>query len=973
MSDIRLLFSEALDTRLYAFRLFPAVAGILAALALYSRLKNRLAKKPPSSVRRLPAAALPLAGITGGLLIVVRAAGIAPALDSYLSVAGGLLLAIALAALFALRTARKDPVAAAAATAAALIGAGTFVLAVGVMHGLMQLPLLKEPVVSFFGIAAPAGLTALLGGWPVVRRACRGRALPAWILAAGALAGGAMAAAGVILAIIGVPKQLPPVAIVAMTAFPLAAVAGLKAASHVPLKIYAVLFGLRMLIVAGLVVFLGRPALSIQTQRTEKPTLAFLIDTSASMGARDGESTSTRLDWVRQSLRPRFLNRLEEDFNLAWFAFSGAARQVHRIDLPDLKPDGETTNLAMAVAAAKAAAPASDLAAAVMISDGIDNSGGRDPAAVIADEAVPVHTVSVGALSDSRQTRDIAVTDVETPRYATVHNVCEIRVHLQSTGIYGPTDLILKRGGKELAAERLELKPGRKTHVQTLRFTPDKLGRYDFEVTIPPAPEERIDQNNSYQFSIIVSDPKIRVLYIEGALRWEYKFIKRTLDMDPNIELLARVQTRKDVFLKQEGAAGKQSELFPTTIDELRTFDVIILGDIDSTFFSRQQLDLIEQAVKEGAGLLMIGGEASFGPGGYATTPIADLLPVKLGGRGDKQFKQPFLLQLTDEGMAHPIFRGTLDFFQNRTEREGVVMPRLAGSTEVLGRKPAATVLAVNPDKTGQDGQPLIIVAVQQYGTGRTMALTADTTWQWYFLPKGIGQETPYVKFWGQAIRWLANEEVKEREQKPGITFFTDKRTYSPAEEVRLFGRARGEGGLATNTAAINAVVTAPSGTTTALAVSYVPGTAGEYEARFEPPEPGLYSVVAKATLDNKPLGEPVKLDFRVGSPNLEFDRLDVDEDLLKRIAARTGGKYYSLIRLDDLVNNLQAVEHSKRGRREVSLWDYIVMPVVNLTSGVPVLHTILASLAPDPQGIFLAFLLLVAVEWTIRKRRMLS
>ena len=110
-----------------------------------------------------------------------------------------------------------------------------------------------------------------------------------------------------------------------------------------------------------------------------------------------------------------------------------------------------------------------------------------------------------------------------------------------------------------------------------------------------------------------------------------------------------------------------------------------------------------------------------------------------------------------------------------------------------------------------------------------------------------------------------------------------------------------------------------------------------------------------------------------MGDPNLEFDDLDINAALLERIAAETGGQYYSLVSLGDLSATLRATEMRKRSHREVSLWDYVVMPVVNLTRGLGFIHSFLSFLAKDPQGMFFVFLVLVTVEWTMRKRRMLS
>ena len=972
MSDIRILFSETVDTGIYAYRLFPAIGGILAAMALYPRVRARVASLPPSLLANLTRLAIPAAGIPGLLFIVLRVVSISTGLNPYLSVAGVLLLAIGLIAAVAGRRIGKDPASAAAAVLSGVAGAAVFLLSMLLMLGLLQVPRYKDPMLSLLGILLPVALTFAIGGWPVVQRVLSTRGRAAQI--AGSLAAGAGFAvlAFIFLLITGIPAQLPRVAVIPMTAFPLAALAGLKAADHVSIRLYSLLLALRMVIVVGLVAFLARPMLHIQSQQAEKRKLVFAIDASASMSARDGANVPTRIDWVKQALSYRYLDRLKKDFDLAFFSFSSGADELKQDQLHSLKAEGKTTNIAEAIGRVKPAFPDADIASVVLVSDGIDNSGGPDPVKPIVEQGVIVNTIGVGALSDEKERiKDIAVKHVECPRYATVNNATEIKAYVESTGIVGQVTVLLKKDGKELTQSKIFLESTTKTQIVPLKFTPDTVGHFEFEVSVPPEPEERIQQNNTYPFSLIVTDPKIKVLYLEGAPRSEYKFLKRTLDMDPNIELLSLVQTRKDIFLKQGSTASTDVEIFPTDIETLRKFDVIILGDVDVTLFSRKQLEMIEQVVKDKAGFLMMGGQSSFGPGGYAGTPVADLLPVEIGGRGDKQFSDPFMLKLADEGKVHPIFQGTVEFFDGRDKTS--VLPDLAGCTEVLSAKPAAVVLAVDPDKIAHDGKPLIVAAVQQYGTGRTMAFTADTTWRWFFQMRSLGRETPYVKFWGQTVRWLANQEVKEREQKPGITVFTDKRSYEPGETVRMFARARGEGGLASNDAIIHAIIDTPAGSQTPVQLAYVPGTTGEYEGTFDPPAPGKYDVSVTGMLNQQPLGEKIALDFRVGSPNLEFDQLDLNEPLLKRIAAETGGRYYSLILLDDLIKNLQTSEQQKRTQRQVSLWDAIVMPVVNLTRPIGFIHNSLSFLAREPQGMFFAFLVLVTVEWTIRKRRMLS
>ena len=65
-------------------------------------------------------------------------------------------------------------------------------------------------------------------------------------------------------------------------------------------------------------------------------------------------------------------------------------------------------------------------------------------------------------------------------------------------------------------------------------------------------------------------------------------------------------------------------------------YDVYLLGDIDRLGLRGAELTDLATAVERGAGLVMLGGYQSFGPGGYDATPLAPLLPVEMS-RFDRQ------------------------------------------------------------------------------------------------------------------------------------------------------------------------------------------------------------------------------------------------------------------------------------------------------------------------------------------------
>jgi uncharacterized membrane protein len=447
------------------------------------------------------------------------------------------------------------------------------------------------------------------------------------------------------------------------------------------------------------------------------------------------------------------------------------------------------------------------------------------------------------------------------------------------------------KGDTLLSAQPLRLDGTPGSQSITLTVTPTTTGRHTYTVRIPPDPAERRSENNTRDLYLLVTDPKIRVLYVEGVVRPEYKPLKSVLETDPNVELAALVQVRKGEFLQ----SGSRNDLaltgFPQTLEDMRKFDVFLLGDLDRSYFSAKQLENLKTAVSEGKGLLMIGGYASFGPGGYEGTPVEEILPVFVGPRDIGQETEPFVLRLTPEGEAHPIFYGATDFFMPSTPGRSIrnpqpalrslgeggsairnpeELPYLKGCTRLGRPKPGASVLAVHPDRAGPSpGAPgLVVLAVQSYGLGRTAAFAADTTYQWYLPYKALGRDSPYIKFWGQMVRWLANKEIKETSEEPGVTLLVHKPFYNPGESVTVRARVREEEGRATNYADVTGALIGAGGERTPLPLVLVPGSVGMYEAKLDPPDPGEYKILVEARKDGKRLGI-AEDSFVVGRANL--------------------------------------------------------------------------------------------------------
>ena len=773
-------------------------------------------------------------------------------------------------------------------------------------------------------------------------------ALPWWQILAGLALAAALLAAG--LAPADTPAAQGFLAVLlALAAAALVAFFYLGACRSLGSRPLAVLLALRILAVLVLVLLIFKPLLSYEERLSRRTDLLILVDASRSMSVSDWPDTPSRLARAMAQLT-EYLDRLRASFNVRLFAFDSRARAVEDARWPE--PVGDSTNLARPVRDLLAAAPRADTAALVLLTDGIHNAGGDPVADILAAAPPPVFTVGVGTdLSDASGYQDIAVAAVRAPDEAVVNNITRITVDVDAVGLADRSvEVQVREGDALLAAQPLRLDSRAGPQSVTLTLTPAATGRHTYTVRIPSDPAERRTENNFRDFHLLVTDPRIRVLYIEGVVRPEYKPLKSVLETDPNVELAALVQVRKGEFVQTGSLRDVEISAFPQTLEDMRKFDVYILGDLDRSYFSAAQLANLKTAVSEGRGLLMIGGYAAFGPGGYEGSAVEEMLPVFVGPRTIGQETEKFVLRLTPEGLAHSIFYGIADFFQPpRGGAPAQELPTLKGCTRLGAPKPGASVLAVHPDRAGPTG-PLVVLAVQSFGRGRTAAFAADTTYQWYLPSKALGREWPYARFWGQMVRWLASKEIKQEAEGPGVTLLVSKPHYEPGQSVGVRVKVRAEEGRATNFADISAALIAADGKRTPLAFALAPGAVGVYETTIEAPDPGTYKLLVEATKEGVRLGT-AEDSFTVGRPNQEFDRLALDRPLLERIAQATGGAYYEPANFADLVQRLRASTVGEDIHREVGL--------TTLPGAFPIL--------------FALFLALLAAEWLLRKHYQLN
>ena len=721
----------------------------------------------------------------------------------------------------------------------------------------------------------------------------------------------------------------------------LSAVFYLNLHSHLGLARVGGLLGLRILALALLLPMLFQPVIRYVARPAPEKPLVFLIDTSGSMSFPDVQNGPTRLQSVWQTIRPE-LGRINEHFIPQFYTF---ATEVQKLGNPDelarLQADGKATDLVGGIGKALGKVRRAD-AELVLISDGIDNTS---PNVVdgVRGSSWPIHAVAVGSsLAEPASMANIAVDNVEAEDDFIVNHESKIKATIKSTGL--PNRLVdvkmaeLDGEGKvigETRSEKLVLEPLPEGQAVQLPYKPKAVGVHRLAVWVDPVAGERSTVDNRQEFQGLALDPRMKVLYIEGRARPEYKDLNRALSSDSNIEASTLLRIQQDRFAAAGTVDGEPLTRMPNSLEEWKKFDVIILGDLDSSFLTKIQQTAIEQVVEQGAGLLMIGGQNSFGPGGYKDSPIEKALPVFVGELNASQEKSPFVPQLTPEGVVHPAMEGLGAWFGGEGSgekpearnpnpesnpkpetrnpkpgtRPGKELPPVRGNVVVPKAKSGAQVLLVHADRPGPDGKPQVVLAVEHYGQGRSAAFTVDTTYLWSLPMAGMGQDSPYKTFWGQIVRWLAGEDVRNRQRGAGIEGLLNKSIYQLGESVRVRALVRDEKGDATRYAQVSVTLKKPDGKEEKVPLSPSSARTGMYEATIANPEKGEYAMELIASKEGKELGKQA-LKFTVIPPAEEMLKLAANPKLLEEIANQSGpathrGMYYSLQQFPTLIDQL--------------------------------------------------------------------
>ena len=789
------------------------------------------------------------------------------------------------------------------------------------------------------------------------------------------------------------------------------------------------LIALRICAVAMLLGCLLAPVIIEKRDITPPTHLAVLVDTSQSMQLTDAGNVS-RLNQVKELLfgdsdgenAAPFLHSLTDKFEVHVYPFGTELHPMVSLEeqAQRFKTMDALTDIGNAIKQADAAWKGQQRAGIVLITDGAHNAGALPMEALVALQ-IPVYAIGVGAVEPPK---DIQIQRIDTAPVAYTGHEHLIRATIAQTGYTGQTTRLALR---EVKSQRL-VSSATLTFVEgsqevEFRLTPATVGNFQYTLTLPTLEGELTAENNEKTFALKVVKAKLNVFYLEGRPRWEYTFLKRALERDPDIELTSALLSKKpgaESVLNRSGgyypvvsgesgawrgtgprptvgeaaagarrgtgprptvdeaaagawrgtgprptmgeaaagarrgtgprptvketAAGATAEViqrFPETREELSKYDVLIFGELTAEHLtSVQQRRIVEFVETEGRAVVFLPSRNALGRHGLGTTELARLLPVSIPVTGCEMSEAEFNVQLTQTGTFHPMLQlSSANLALNRNVALWRNLPALSRLFRGFQLRGGASVLL----ESGK-GEPVMIF--QRTGLGKSLLFTAEGLWNWGFGVSNFKDArylTLYPQFWAQALRWMGTTHSDENR----LYLTTDTSTYATGDAVHVTAQVYSETYQPQADATVQIEVTPPVGEPFQLQMRTVYGDINErerdtgenaregqagkenrYTAQFEVWEKGNYRIRATSGT-----GSTDRTEIYVQPQLAELEAPQLNEALLKRLASRTGGAYFTIADAAQVPENIAIIQDPVFVDTERDIWAHplVLILVVGL------------------------------------------
>jgi len=581
-----------------------------------------------------------------------------------------------------------------------------------------------------------------------------------------------------------------------------------------------------------------------------------------------------------------------------------------------MDPSAPTTNLADGLRNRITDKEAERLAA-VLLSDGQHNEGGSPLAAakMLGNRQIPVYTVGFGSttLPD-----DLAILNIKTPAAVFYKDRVKGAVVLKDDMPPGrPFTVKIECAGQVVWEKRLSTE---QTHLRSVPFDfpvmalIEKLGGskekgieilnqpLTFHATVSGVDGEKEKSNNESDFSLHAIMQRRKVLILDGRPRWELRYLRNLFDRDDQWEVNALVADRGN-----EGwTRGKNIGQFPGDRETLFSYDLIVFGEVPRQFLNKmeEQEWIRDFVAKRGGGMLVIDGRRGH-ISNFVGTPLEALFPVDWKG---SETGRPTALKLTDVGSKRAWLQISAEAEKNADAWASLQAPHWVAPVHAL---PGSEVLV--EAVIGERKVPALVS--WRFGAGRVLFAGFDEVWRWRYEVADLYHQ----RYWNQVVREIMEPPFTVRDSR--VSLNVGKLVYGPDENIDIRARLRDADGRPLVKTGAEALVYRDGRKVATVKLAGDENAAGLFQGQVAALPGGSYEVRVRAEGAPEPDGS-LKTEFKVQPREAgELAVLNANEDLLKQVAAQSGGEFFREEEAAELVNRLELLSRERVFESDTALW----------------------------------------------------
>lgn len=680
----------------------------------------------------------------------------------------------------------------------------------------------------------------------------------------------------------------------------------------------------------ALLVMLIQPQRRHDEVTVVRPQLAILIDKSESMTDPVDHGQPLRSARVAEWLKTPAIVRARKDFDLRLFAFDQGLTELNSQSsdtAPAIKYDGAVSNIAESSKRLQEHFRGQPLAGILMLTDGLDTTGGPSsenrpkpdattpPPTDAAPESAPKIPIFTFELEKPfklrRPPKKISLANVDYPPRIVTGWDTEIRVNVAGRGMSGQTvNVELWREGVKASESPLAFNEDEQTRHVSFPISQAIAGTFHYELRIPDPAADK--EAKAYPFVIEAMEPGNRVMYLQNALGFDFKFLRKAIVTDRNLQLSAFVRWAGGQLVSiADAGAQNQKATLDFSPKALANNAVVILGDLPPDALTEANGKALRDFVDHGGGLVLLGGPNSLASPALAKSPLAPLLPV----RTPADYREgSFPMEITATGLHHPVFGSLFTEVKD--------FPPLLTCNVASNVAPTAEVLM----ETEVGGRRCPVIAAMRFGQGRVIVVLSDTIWRWRLASKGWAAErSPYDTFWAQLMDWLIPKEQTKQDSNR-LELFTARSSYLLGEHPQVCAILRTLSPGSKQPASLPLEVRTPDDKV--FQYTLHPGTlqsrrgnqVSGYSVDVEPNVAGVFRAKSSTIVNGAAVEGETR--FVVSQRGGEITGKPIDRQLLAHIAESSGGRFYRMDQWENWPRDLHVHEQHSSRVELLDLWN---------------------------------------------------